>query len=156
MRYWFFELIYAVMYRAEISELLCETVDDVRKGKVNKKLTDSVFKCALSVRKLMFKTLAWVLRALNNNPRYHELKLFCARVCAIMCFRIPDFGRIIEKQLSGKKQQMRKYSSYEPPSQRIINYLDRVWGDFHLTLASHHGNNDKLKEQVSKMTWFCI
>jgi hypothetical protein len=60
--------------------------------------TDLMF--GLEYRGLLMKTLVYVLRMLRRKLAFEELVLFCARVLAIMSFRVPEFGKLIDSAIT--------------------------------------------------------
>ena len=162
VRCWFFELIYAIMARAEVSSMLCESMRNSNKSRGVRitKYRKDLFDAALEVRGLMFSTLAWVLNVLNREPRFNELRLFSSRVVAIMCMRIPVFGKLIERELLGTTAALRRNRSYVAPSESIINKVDNEWQVFHEDLTEYYRSKSskRLEEQEgmlpSSIDWF--
>ena len=162
VRCWFFELLYAVMARAEVGSMLCESMRACNKLRSMRmpKYKKELFDAALEVRGLMFSTLSWVLNVLNREPRFNELRLFSSRVVAIMCMRIPVFGKLIERELLDKSSVLKKHRSYVAPSESIIDHVDTHWQRFHEDLNEHFRSKSekRLKDQEgllpTSIDWF--
>uniref|UniRef100_A0A7S2S3Y9 C2 domain-containing protein n=1 Tax=Mucochytrium quahogii TaxID=96639 RepID=A0A7S2S3Y9_9STRA len=87
-----FEVLIAILKRGELGEFM---IPDM----MSPTITMEDKKLALQYRGLCYRLLRWVLQKLSLKGSFIELRLFCARVVAIMCFRLPKFGRVVYRAI---------------------------------------------------------
>lgn len=91
IRILFFDVMVAIMKRGELGEFMMTPRDT--ETKQNKDSDGARF--FLQYRDVCYRTLAWTLKKLSLKGGFPELRLFCARVVAIMSFRLPKFGQLL-------------------------------------------------------------
>ncbi|GBG25284.1 Hypothetical Protein FCC1311_015012 [Hondaea fermentalgiana] len=91
IRILFFDVLVAIMKRGELGEFMMAPRDSTSRHDKD----SEVARFFLQYRDVCYRTLGWTLKKLSLKGGFPELRLFCARVVAIMSFRLPKFGQLL-------------------------------------------------------------
>eukprot|EP01029_Cantina_marsupialis_P016841 TRINITY_DN3777_c0_g1_i3.p1 TRINITY_DN3777_c0_g1~~TRINITY_DN3777_c0_g1_i3.p1 ORF type:complete len:1199 (+),score=355.96 TRINITY_DN3777_c0_g1_i3:387-3983(+) len=163
-----FEVIQDVMLRSELSDLtlLGFNPHEANKDDFEPDYEDIQF--GNKYRKVLDDTLKYTLKKMSYHGSYEELRIFCAKVLAVLYFRIPELqDMILEAILPEKEDSVVAWSRHlliADPQVRVENhrYIIPEWRgvDFDLdetdnNIVKKHsfiGTLTRLREQESSNT----
>jgi len=125
----FFEVIVAIIKRGELGEFMVggSSLSGAEGGK-----DSDMAKFALQYRSICYGTLAWALRKLSLKGGFPELRQFCARIVAIMSFRLPKFGQLLYQAILPENEMSIKEWARSKALKRVLDapkkkFLNPEW-----------------------------
>jgi len=120
----FFEVITAILMRGELGEFMIRGILEGESTETFDAESD-VAKVALNYRNMLCKTLGWVLNKLVIKGGFTELRVFCARIMAIMAYRLPAFGQRMYSAILPEDETSIKSWMDSPALQAVLNPATR-------------------------------